>query len=129
MAKAQDADPVRNVLGATDACEVTVEAGLKQSFFGSQIRQPKLLLQAVNAQHHCQVKRRTSRLGQRCVQCNQRQRFAPRHDMLHLVEQDLLARAPGTEVQAKIFLFHAINACNLRAPDPTGWRESFEHDP
>ena len=60
MAKPQDADPVRNPLGAADAHEVTVEAGLEQSFFGSQVRQAKPLLQAVNAQHHCQIKRRAS---------------------------------------------------------------------
>ena len=116
MAKSQDADPVGDTLGATDAHKVTVKAGLEQSFFGSEVGQAKPLLQAMNAQHHRKVKRRTSRLGHRCVRCNQCQQFAPRHDLLHLVEQDLLARASGVEVQAKIFLFHAINDCNLRTP-------------
>ena len=116
MTKSQDADAVGNSLDAADACEVTVEAGLEQSLFSPQVRQTKPLLQAVNAQHHCQIKRRTSRLGHRCVRGDQRQQLGPRHYLLHLIKQGLLARAPGTEVQAKIFLFHAINARNLRAP-------------
>ena len=115
MTKSQDADPVRNSLGAADAHEGAAKAGLKQSFFGSEVGQAKPLLQAMNAQHHCQVKRRTSRPGNRCVRCNQCQQFAPRHDMLHLVEQDLLARASGAEVQAKIFLLHGVIDCKLHA--------------
>ena len=50
MAKSQDADAVGDALGAADAGEVTVEVGLEQSLFGSQVGQPKPLLQAVNAQ-------------------------------------------------------------------------------
>ena len=38
MTKSQDADPIRNLLGAADAHEVTVEAGLEQCFFGPQGR-------------------------------------------------------------------------------------------
>ena len=38
MTKSQDADPIRNSLGAADAHEVTVEAGLEQCFFGPQGR-------------------------------------------------------------------------------------------
>ena len=34
MTKSQDADAVWNALGAADPCEVAVEAGLKQGFFG-----------------------------------------------------------------------------------------------
>ena len=49
------------------------------------------------------------------MQRDQRQQLKPRHDLLHLIEQDLLARAPHVEIKAKIFLLHAINACNLRA--------------
>ena len=123
MTKSQDADSVGNALGAADAHEVAVKAGLKQSLFGPQVRQPKPLLQTVNAQHHCQIKRGAPRLGHRCVRGDQCQQLAPRHDLLHLIEQGLLARAPDAEVQAKIFLFHAINASNLRAPDPTGLGE------
>ena len=59
---------------------------------------------------------------------DQREQFAPRHDLLHLIEQDLLARSARTQIEAKVFLFHAINARNLRAPvELVG--ESFEHDP
>ena len=121
MAKSQDVDAVGNTLGAADAHKVTVEVGLEQNIFGPQVRQSKPLLQAMNAQHHCQIKGRTSRLGHRCVRCDQCQQLAPRHDLLHLIEQDLLARASQVEIKVKVYLFHAINTCNLRAPDPTGW--------
>jgi hypothetical protein len=47
---------------------------------------------------------------------NQTQQFIPRHDLLHLVEQDLFACAPGAQIKAKVFLFHAVIDCNLRAP-------------
>ena len=115
MTKSQDADPIRNSLGAVDAHEVTVEAGLEQGLFSSQVRQAKPLLQAVNAQHHCQIKRRASRLGDWCVGGDQGQQVAPRHDLLHFIEQDLLAGAPRAEIQAKVFLFHTVIDSNLRA--------------
>ena len=115
MTKSQDADPVWNALGAADASEVAVEAGLEQGFFGPQVRQAKPLLQAVNAQHQCKVKWRASRLGHRCVRRNERQQIAPRHDVVHFFEQDLLARAPGAEIESEVCLFHAVTARNLCA--------------
>ena len=116
VAKSQDADPVGDTLGAADAHKVTVEAGLEQSFFGSEVGQAKPLLQAMNAQHHRKIKRRAARLVHGGVWRDQREQFAPRHDLLHLIEQDFLARTSGAEVQAKVFLFLAINDCNLRTP-------------
>jgi hypothetical protein len=35
--------------------------------------------------------------------------------LVHFFEQDLLARAPGTEIKAEVYLFHAVKACNLSA--------------
>ena len=115
MTKSQDADPVWNALGAADACKVAVKAGLEQGFFGPQVRQAKPLLQAVNAQHQCKVKWRASRLGHWCVRRNERQQIAPRHDVVHFFEQDLLARAPGVEIESEVCLFHAVTARNLYA--------------
>ena len=115
MTKSQDADPVWNALGAADTSKVAVEAGLEQGFFGPQVGQAKPLLQAVNAQHQCKVKWRTSRPGHRRVRRYERQQIAPRHDLVHFFEQDLLARAPGTEIESEVCLFHAVKACNLRA--------------
>ena len=45
----------------------------------------------------------------------ERQQIAPRHDLVHSFEQDLLARAPGTEIESELCLFHAVTAGNLRA--------------
>jgi hypothetical protein len=33
----------------------------------------------------------------------------------HFIEQNLLARAPGAEIESEVCLFHAVKACNLRA--------------
>ena len=129
MTKTQDADSVRNSLSAADAYEVTVEVGLVRCSFGPQVRQTNPLLQAISAQHHCQIKRRTSYLGHRCMRRDQCQQLTPRHDLLHLIEQDLLARAPHVEIEAKVFLFHAVNARNLRAPNPTGWGRALNMIP
>ena len=115
MTESQDADPVWNALGAADASEVAVEAGLEQGFFGPQVRQAKPLLQAVNAQHQCKVKWRASRLGHRCVRRYERQQIATRHGLVHFFEQDLLARAPGAEIESEVCLFHAVKARNLPA--------------
>ena len=115
MTESQDDDPVWNALGAADTSEVTVEAGLEQGFFGSQVGQAKPLLQAVNAQHQCKVKWRASRLGHRCVRRYERQQIAPRHDLVHFFEQDLLARAPDAEIESEVCLFHAVEDRNLRA--------------
>jgi hypothetical protein len=96
--------------------KVTQEAGLEQSLFGSQVRQTKPLLQTVNTQHHCQIKRRAPRLGHRRMRGDQCQQLTPRHGLLHLVEQNLFAGTPITQIKAKVFLFHAVIDCNLRAP-------------
>ena len=45
----------------------------------------------------------------------ERQQIAPRHDLVHFFEQDLLARAPGAEIESEVCLFHAVKARNLRA--------------
>ena len=115
MTKSQHADAVWNALGAADASEVAEEAGLEQGFFGPQVRQAKPLLQAVNAQHQCKVKWRASRLGHRRMRRYERQQIAPRHDLVHFFEQDLLARALGAEIESEVCLFHAVKACNLRS--------------
>jgi hypothetical protein len=35
--------------------------------------------------------------------------------LVHFFAQDLLARAPGAEIQAEVCLFHAVKDRNLRA--------------
>ena len=56
VAKAQDAHPVGDSVGAAQAAEVTVERHLKQGFFGCQVGETKPLLKAVDAQHHLDSK-------------------------------------------------------------------------
>ena len=117
MSKTQYVGPVRSAVGAVVTDEVTIKTSLEQGFFGPQVRQTKPLLQAVDAQHERQIKRRASCLGHRCVRRNQRQQLAPRHDLLHFFEQDLLARAPATQFKAKIFLFLAAIVPRLMSDD------------
>jgi len=40
--------------------------------------------------------------------------IAPRHELVHFFGQDLLARAPGAEIESEVCLFHAIQSGNLR---------------
>ena len=44
-----------------------------------------------------------------------RKQVAPRHDVVHFFEQELLARAPGAGIASEVYLFHSIGARNLRA--------------
>ena len=57
----------------------------------------------MNAQHHRKIKRRAARPGHGGVWRDQREQFAPWHDLLHLIEQDLLAHAPAAEIEVKVF--------------------------
>jgi hypothetical protein len=34
--------------------------------------------------------------------------------LVHFFEQDLLARAPGAEIESEVCLFHTVKARNLR---------------
>ena len=115
VSEPQNADPIGDALGATDAYEVTVETGLEQGLFSPQIRQAKPLLQAVNAQHHCKLERWASRLGHRRVRSNQCQQLSPWHDPFHFIEQDLFARSPRIQIKAKVGLLHVVIDRNLRA--------------
>jgi hypothetical protein len=92
VSKAQDADLIRNAFAATDAYKVTVETGLEQGFFGSQVRQTRPLLQAAKASHQCKIKRRSCRLYPRCVRRYQRQQFALRHDLLSISSNSIYLR-------------------------------------
>ena len=69
----------------------------------------------MNPQHHRKIKRRAACLGHGGVWRDQREQCAPQHDLLHFIEQDLLARALAAEIKAKVFLFHAVVDGNLRA--------------
>lgn len=115
VAESQNADPIRDALGAADTDKGAIEAGLEQGLLGSQIGQAKPLLQTVNAQHHRQLKRRTAGCRHWRMRADDRQQFIPRHDALHLIEQHLFAGAPRAHIKAKIGLFHAVNDRNLRA--------------
>ena len=115
VSEPQNADPIGNALGATDTYEIAQKASFEQGLFGPQVGEAKPLLQTVNAQHHYKIKRWAPCLGYRCVRRYQCQQFTPRHDLPHLVEQDLFARSSRAQVKAKVGLFHAVIDCNLRA--------------
>lgn len=92
VAKAQDADPVGDSVGAAQPAEVTVDRHLKQGFFSPQIRQPEPLLQTVNAQHHFQIKWRPSSFGHERAHRNQRPMTGMRS--IRKVKQKLLSTTP-----------------------------------
>lgn len=106
VAKAQDADPVGQTIGAAQACKLPVQRHIEQRLFHGHVRQAKPLLQEVNAQHGGQLKRWAPGPGARGVRRNQRQQLRPRHHQVHLVQEHRLARAPGAQLKAKILLLH-----------------------
>ena len=110
MAKAQDADPVGDTLGAGKARKLAVQRGLELGLLHGQVTQAEPLLQEMNAQHRHQLERRASGLGPRCVRRNQRQQLRPRHHHVHLVEKHGFARAPRVQDQSEVLLGHAVRA-------------------
>ncbi len=128
VAEPQDADPVMNTLGATDACKVTLETSLEQSFFGAQVRQAKPLLQAVNAQHHCQIKRWASRLSHRCMWRNQRQQFSSRHAYSISSSRTCLRLCWVLRPRPRSFCFLPESSA-ICVHQSRAWRNSFEHHP
>jgi hypothetical protein len=115
MSEAQNAHPIGDSIGAAQAHKVTVDGHFKQGFFCRQIRLAKPLLQAVDAQHHLQIKRRASSSGHGCMVRNKRYQLGLRHHQCHLVNQHFFAGATGAQIQSKVLWFHAIVACNMRA--------------
>lgn len=115
MTNSQAADSVKNSLRTADAHKVTVEVGFEECFFGHKVTQAKPLLLTIKAQHHCQLKRRTSRHGCQCMRRDQRQHLKTLHNSLHLIEQDLLACAPCVEIEDEVFLFHGVINSKLHA--------------
>ena len=111
VAKAQDAYPVGDSVRAAQATEIAVDRHLEQGFFGCKVRQPKPLLQAMDAQHHLQTKGRAPGLGHRCMRRYQRHQLSPWHHLPHLIEQHFFAGAPRAQVQPKVLLFHAAIVC------------------
>jgi hypothetical protein len=79
---------------ACQPCELPIQRPLVKLFFHRQVAQVPPQLQAVNAKHHLHRKRRTtaqSLVRSACMRRDQRHQFRPRHDVVHLVEEDLLA--------------------------------------
>ena len=99
-------DPVRNSLGAADAQELTVEAGLEQGFVGAQLRQSNVLMQAARSNGGHPALATVARWVKQIV---------PRHALIHFLEQDLLAGTSLAEVKVEVVLLHAANDRNLHA--------------
>jgi hypothetical protein len=65
FAKAQDAHPIWNALGAQETCKVALQRRLEQSIFHGQVRQAEPLLKEMDAQHGLVCKGWASRAGHR----------------------------------------------------------------
>ena len=63
------------------------------------------MMQLVNPKHHYQIKRRSIRLGHRCIRRDQLQLLIPRPNLLHFVEQNLLARTVLLKSRPRSFCF------------------------
>ena len=68
----------------------------------------------VRAQHHFKGKRRAAVAPFGVVRRNQLNQRCPRHNLIHLFKQDLLARLHHHETQVKAALFHGSRSCPQR---------------
>lgn len=106
---------VRGTSGITNACQVSQVAGCQPGLLGTQIGQSKPLLQGVDAQHRCQLKRYPFRTGHCRIRCDQRNQLVPQHQTLCLIKYDLLTFELGIESDVKSILLNATKECNLFA--------------
>ncbi len=116
VAKAQDADAIRQTAHAGQAGKLAVQGLLEQRFLHCQIRQTELLLQKVKSQHGLQRKRWASGLFTRRQWCNQCQQRRPRHGLLHGLEKFALTRAALRQVQRQGDLLHRATPLQRRKP-------------
>jgi hypothetical protein len=59
------------------------------------------------------------------MQLNKRHQLRPRHDMVHLVEEDLLAGLLGQRVKAERFLTHTHYRPRRSGRSPAGLMRDF----
>ena len=91
----QDAHPIGDPARAVQATKVAADRHLEQSFFSCKVRQSRLLLQAMDAQHHLQIKRWAPGPGCRFIRRHQRHQLSPWHYLPHLIDQHFLGMRPG----------------------------------
>ena len=92
--------------------KLPIQWNVVQGFFHSGIGQREPLLHEMHPQHGLQIKRqRATVLSRGVVRLNQRNEHRPRHNPLHLVEEDPLARTLGCQIKSgtrQTLLFHAM---------------------
>jgi hypothetical protein len=99
-----------------------------QLLFHGRVAQVPPQLQAVDAQHDLGGERRSSAQRLMCtagVRLDQRHERSPWHDLVHLVEEDLLAGLLGQRVQAKRHLIHALHRPMSSRAAPVGETRGF----
>lgn len=119
---------IRQSRGTVQAHEASIQRPLMQLLFHRRVAQVPPQLQAVDAQHCLDRKRRASaqRLMRAArVRLNERHQRAPRHDLAHLFEEDLLAGLLGQGVKAKRDLIHVRDRRSSSGSAPAGMTRGF----
>ena len=124
----QDGGLVGHAGGAFEADEATVQRPLMQLLLHGRIAQVPPQLKAVDAQHGLDGKwwspaQRLVRAAR--MRLNQGDKRRPRHDLIHLVEEDLLAGLLGQRVQAKRHLIHTPHRPTPSSRAPVGTTRGF----
>jgi len=109
VAKAQDGALIGQTGELLELSKLAVQRGVEEGLFHRRIAQRKPQLQEVNAQHGFQRKGRATGTALGVVRGDELDQCRPRDDLVHLVEEDLLASLFGDQLQAERCLFHGAN--------------------
>ena len=132
VAKAKDGGLVGHARGALQAGKAAVQRALVQFLFHGRIAQVPPQLQAMDAQHRLDGKRRPATQRLVCtagMRLDQRHQLRPRHHLVHLVEEDLLAGLLGQRVKAERDLIHSDHRRPRSRPAPVGLTRGFANCP
>jgi len=128
----QDGGLVGHADCAFEADEAAVQRPLVQLLLHGRIAQVPPQLQAVDAQHGLDGERRSTAqrlVGASSVWLDQRDQLRPRHNLVHLIEEDFLAGLLGQRVQAKRHLIHASNRPTPSSHATVGMTRGFADCP
>ena len=101
VAKAQDGALIGQAAELLELGKFPIQRGVEKGFFHSRIAQREPQLQEVDAQHGFQREGRATDAALGVIRGNEFDQCSPGDDLIHLVEEDLLARLFGNQLQAK----------------------------
>ena len=101
VAKAQDGALIGQAAELLELGKFPIQRGVDKGFFHGRIAQREPQLQEMDAQHGFQRKGQATDAALGVIRGNEFDQCAPRNDLIHLVEEDLLAGLFGNQLQAE----------------------------